>query len=80
MKTEGWLKQADAIMIECQEDSINEYILVHVMPFNTKTNELLINDRKEMLLKEALDIKKRQIAKGDKLINYLKSRIGKKIF
>ena len=79
MRTEDWLKEADAIVIECQEDSINEYTLVHVMPFNTKTNELLIDRREEMLLKEALKINKRQIAKGDKLIDYLGSQIGKKI-
>ena len=80
MKTEDWLKEADVIVIECQEDEISEFTLVHVMPFNTKTQELLINHRKEMLLKEALKIKKRQIAKGDNLINYLKRRIGKKMF
>ena len=80
MKTEDWLKEADAIVIECQEDSINEFTLVQVMPFNTKTNELLINYKKEMILKEAFKIKKRQIVKGDKLIAYLKSRLGKKEF
>ena len=80
IKTEDWLKKADAIVIECQEDSITEFTLVHVMPFNTQTQEILIDHREEMLLKEALKIKKRQIAKGEKLISYLNSRIGKKIF
>ena len=68
------------LRIECQEDIINEYTLVNITPFNTKTNELLIDHKEEMLLKEALKINKRQIAKGNNLINYLKSRIGKKIF
>ncbi len=64
MKTEDWLRKSDAIVIECQEDSINEHTLVYVMPFNTKTNELLINYKKEMLLKEALKIKKGKSLKG----------------
>lgn len=80
MKTKDWLNEADAVVIECQEDDINEHTLVNVTPFNTKTQELLINYREEMLLKEALKINKRQIAKGDNLINYLKTKIGKKIF
>jgi hypothetical protein len=80
MKTEDWLKESDTIVIECQEDSVNEYTLVEVMPFDTKTNELLIDHKEIMLLKEALKINKRQIAKGNKLIEYLRSRLGKRIF
>ncbi|MBS3091765.1 hypothetical protein J4217_04955 [Candidatus Pacearchaeota archaeon] len=80
MKTKDWLKEADAIVIECEEEEITPYTLVLVSPFNTKTQEHLVNVRREMLLNEALNIPKRQIAKGQKLIDYLSSRIGKKIF
>ena len=80
MRTEDWLKEADAIIIECEEDNISPHTLVSVSPFNTKTNEHLISEIKSMTLQEALKIDKKQILRGDKLINYLKSRIGKKEF
>ena len=80
MKTEDWLKEADAIIIECEEEYINPHTLVSVSSYNTKTKEHLINVRKSMTLQEAFKINKRQIAKGDKLIAYLNSRIGKKEF
>ncbi|MBU2616967.1 MAG: hypothetical protein KKB79_03245 [Nanoarchaeota archaeon] len=80
MKTEDWLKEADAVVIECEEEDISPHTLVLVRPFNTKTQELLANIGKQMTLQEAFKIEKRQIAKGDNLISYLQSRIGKKEF
>lgn len=80
MKTEDWLKEADAIVIECEEDDITPYTLVSVSPFNTKTQEHLINMTKNMTLEEALKINKRQIVHSDNLLAYLKTRMGKKIF
>ncbi len=80
MKIKEWLKEADAIIIECEEDTISPHTLVSVSPYNTKTKENLINLRKNMTLKEAFKINERQIVKGNRLIAYLKSRIGKKEF
>ncbi len=80
MKTEDWLKEVDGIVIECEEDDINPHTLVYVAPFYTKTPKNSSNITKSMTLQEALKINKRQIVKGDNLINYLKTRIGKKIF
>ena len=80
MKTKDWLKETDAVIIECEEDEINPYTLVSVSPFNTETNEWLKFEKESMTLKEALKINKRQIIHNDKLKEYLKTRIGKKIF
>ena len=80
MKKEDWLKEADGIVIECEEDEINPYTLVSVTPFYEKRMAQGTGGQRTMLLKEALNIDKRQITKGEKLISYLQSRIGKKIF
>lgn len=80
MKTKNWLKEADAIIIECEEDDINPHTLVSVSPFNTKTNEWLKFEKENMTLQEALKINKKQIVHSNKLIEYLKTRMGKKIF
>jgi len=76
-KTKDWLKDADAIIIECYEDEVNEHSLVDVTPFNTKTKEHLINVRREMILKDAEKIKKRQIVHGDNLMKYYQSQLNK---
>ncbi len=81
METEDWLKDADGVVIECElEEDINPYTLVLVVPLYTQTPENPSNITKSMTLQEALKIDKRQVAKGDKLIAYLNSRIGKKPF
>ena len=69
-KTEDLKKESDAIMIECDEEVIDENSLVSISPFNTKTKEWLVNDKKMILLKEAEKIKKKQIVKGNNLIKY----------
>lgn len=80
MKTKDWLKEADAIIIECDEDDISPHTLVSVSPYNTKTKEWLKFQKESMTLQEALKLDKKQIAHSNKLIEYLNSRIGKKIF
>lgn len=77
-KTEDWLKKSDAIIIECDDDVVNEYSLVSISPYNTKTKEWLINSKKEVILKEAEKIKKRQIVKGDNLKKYYQSQLKNK--
>ena len=64
MKTGDWLKETDAVVIECEEDEISPHTIVLVRPFNTKTQEFLVNKGKEMTLQESLKIDKRQIVKG----------------
>ena len=76
-RTKNWLKNADAVIIECNEDNINDCSLVSVSPYNTQKSEWLINTKREMLLKEAEKIKKRQIVKGKNLIKYYQSQIKK---
>jgi len=79
-ESNDWLKEADGIVIECEEEEINPYTLVSVTPFYTKKADSSVDGPRNMTLQEALNIKKRQIAKGENLIAYLHSRIGKKIF
>lgn len=74
-KTEDWLKKSDAIIIECDDDVVNEYSLVYISPYNTKTKEWLINLKKEVLMKEALKNKKRLIAKGENVLKFLRELI-----
>lgn len=80
MKTEDWLKDADGIVIECEEDDINPHTLVSVTPTYMEGTKSSGGGQRIMTLQEALKINKKQIAKGDKFIAYLNSWIGKKIF
>ena len=80
MKIEDWLKDADGIVIECEEDDINPHTLVSVTPSYVEGTTSSGGGQRTMTLQEALKINKKQIAKGDKFIAYLNSRIGKKIF
>lgn len=73
-----WLDEADAIVIECEEANINPHSLASITPFYDKTIPKIKGGQKIMTLKEAFAINKRQIAKGQNLIDYLKTRIGKK--
>lgn len=78
---EDWLKDADGVVIECEDGgNIDPYTLVSVTPLYTRAGVHLAGGQRHILLKEALKINKRQIAKGQKLIDYLNSRIGKKVF
>ena len=78
--TEDWLKDVDGIVIECEEDNINPYTLVSVTPLYMKGKTGSAKGQRNMTLEEAFKIDKKQIARGVKLLEYLKSRIGKKVF
>lgn len=77
---DNWLKDADGVVIECEEDEITPYTLVSITRFYEKSGKHLASGQRSVLLKEAFNIEKRQIVKGQKLIDYLNSRIGKKEF
>lgn len=74
-KTKDWLEKSDAIMIECDDDIVDDYSLVYISPYNTKTKEWLINLKKEVIMKEALKNKKRVIAKGENVLKFLRDKI-----
>ena len=83
MKTEDWLKGADGIVIECEEDDITPYTLISVTPLYIEGVKIPKGSegQKTMILKEALKINKRLVVKNSpKLMDYLKTRIGKDIF
>ena len=78
---EDWLKDADGVVIECEEGGdINPHTLVSVTPLYAEGKNGSASGQRDITLKEALKINKKQIAKGDKLIAFLNSRVGKKIF
>jgi len=81
MKDEDWLKDADGIVIECEEDEINPHTLVSVTPLYMEGKRHTGDGgQRNMTLQEAFKIQKRQIVKGQRLLDYLKTRIGKKEF
>ncbi len=80
MEIEDWLKNANGIVIECEEDNIDPYTLVSVTRLYIEGKTSSGSGQRSMTLQEALKINKRQIAKGDKLIAYFNSRKGKEIF
>lgn len=77
---EEWLKDADGVVIECEEEDITPHTLVSITPFYEKSGKHQAEGQRTILLKEAFKIERRQIVKGQKLIDYLSSRIGKKEF
>ena len=80
MEIRYWLKEADGIVIECEEENINPYTLVSVTPLVMEGKKSSSGGQRTMTLQEAFKIPKRQVIKGQKLIDYLKTRIGKKEF
>ena len=79
-EVEEWLKDADGIVIECEEDNISPNTLVSITPMYVRVGKHSASGQRNVTLEEALKIDKKQIAKGENLISYLNSRIGKKIF
>jgi len=83
MEKDDWLKGADGIVIECEEDEITPYTLISVTPLYIEGVKIPKGSggQRTMMLKEALKINKKFVVKNSpKLIDYLKTRIGKDIF
>ena len=76
---EAWLKDADKVMIESEEDGkINPNTLVSITPVYLEGRSGSASGQKFMPLKEAEKIKKEQIVKGKKLMDYYQAIIDKK--
>jgi len=80
-EVETWLEDVEVIVIECEEKGdIDAYTLVSVTPLYMEGEDGSASGQRQMLLKEALKINKRQVIKGQKLRDYLNSGVGKSLF
>lgn len=83
METDNWLKGADGIVMECEEDDITPYTLVLVTPLYTEGTKSPRGSggQRTMILKEAMKIKGRLVIKNSpKLLEYIQTRMGKGMF
>jgi len=83
MKVDNWLKGAEGIVIECEEEDITPYTLVLVTPLYEKRAKSSKGSggQRTMMLNEVLKIKGRVVVKNSpKLLEYIQTRIGKEMF
>ena len=83
MEADDWLKGADGIVIECEEDDITLYSLVLVTPLYTEGAKSPRGNggQRTMTLQEASKIKGRLVVKNSpKLLEYIQTRMGKGMF